>query len=40
MGDQTQAVLQEVLGLSEQAVAELAARGVVRLARAPEKAVA
>jgi crotonobetainyl-CoA:carnitine CoA-transferase CaiB-like acyl-CoA transferase len=40
MGDQTQAVLQEVLGLSEQAVAELAARGVVRLARTPEKAVA
>ena len=40
MGDHTQAVLRELLGMNEESVADLAARGVVRLAGNPEKAVA
>ena len=40
MGDHTAAVLQELLGMNQESVADLAARGVVRLAVNPEKAVA
>jgi hypothetical protein len=40
MGDHTRAVLQELLGLDESTVADLAERGVVRLARTQEGAVA
>ena len=40
MGDHTRAVLQELLGLDESTVADLAERGVVRLARTQEGTVA